>query len=306
MDAPKQTPQESPQCGELIVNFAPTGLIPTRAMSPHVPIAVTEIVEDVHRACEIGITVVHLHARDGAGCPTHDPDVYANLISGIRKFSPDLIIGVSLSGRVERTLEYRAQPLELTGDVKPDMGSLTLSSLNFNRQASVNEPEVIQGLAARMRERGIAPELEAFDAGMINYAHYLTKKGLISPPHYFNLLLGNIACAQPDLLHVGVMLKDLPPDASWCLGGVGRFQREVTALAVAVGKGVRIGLEDNIWLDRARTRPARNEDLLERVHALARAHERPIMSPSKLRTRLNLERGTDGKYGLMPPREAKA
>ena len=86
--------------------------------------------------------------------------------------------------------------MELAGDLKPDMGSLTLSSLNFNKTASVNSPDMIKKLAGKMKEKGIVPELEAFDAGMINYAKYLEHKGLITAPHYVNLLLGNIACAQ--------------------------------------------------------------------------------------------------------------
>lgn len=93
------------------------------------------------------------------------------------------------------TSSKNAVTLQLEGDLKPDMGSLTLSSLNFNRVASINSPEMIQKLANEMKSRGILAELEAFDAGMINYGKYLEKKGILEPPHYFNLLLGNIACA---------------------------------------------------------------------------------------------------------------
>ena len=169
---------------DLIVNFTPTGVIPTRDMSAHVPLTVDEIVDDIRRAVEIGITMVHLHARDEDGRPTASKDTYAAIIGRIREFAPELILGVSLSGRVFADFAHRAEPLQLDGDLKPDMGSLTLSSLNFNRQASVNEPETIRNLAAEMKNRGIAPELEAFDAGMINYAKYLERKGLLVAPHY--------------------------------------------------------------------------------------------------------------------------
>ncbi len=196
----------------IIVNFTPTGMIPTREMTPYVPVSVSEIVEDVHEATEIGITMVHLHARDeNTGEPTYRAEVYGNIIEKIRLFSRDLVIGVSLSGRTFSEFGKRADPLRLTGGVKPDMGSLTLSSVNFNRHASVSSPEIIQRLAREMQSRGILAELEAFDLGMINYAKYLEKKGLLNPPHYFNLLVGNIACAQADPLHVGVMLRELRP-----------------------------------------------------------------------------------------------
>jgi uncharacterized protein (DUF849 family) len=281
----------------LIINFTPTGMVPTKEMTPFVPLSVTEIVEDVHQAWESGITMLHLHARDPlTGEPTNKAEVYGEMIAGIRKFAPDLIICVSLSGRQNSEFEYRAQPLGLDGNLKPDMGSLTLSSLNFNKQASINQPETINDLALRMRERGIVPELEAFDSGMINYAHYLIKKGLISPPYYFNLIFGNIACAQPDLLHAGIMLRDLPGNSLWSFGGVGDCQLMMNSIAVAIGGGVRVGLEDNIYFDIKRTKLAKNIDLIKRIHHIAEAADRRVMPSRELRKLLGLNAGS-GSYG---------
>jgi 3-keto-5-aminohexanoate cleavage enzyme len=281
----------------LPINFTPTGMIPTKAMTPHVPVTVDEIIEDVHQAVTLGITMVHLHARDEvSGKPSYRAEMYERIITGIRSFTTDLIICVSLSGRDFTEFEQRSEPLHLTGRVKPDMGSLTLSSLNFNRQESVNAPDMIHRLVVEMKSRGILPELEAFDAGMINYAKYLARKGLLEPPHYFNLLLGNIACAQADLLHAGIMIRDLPDDSTWSLAGIGEAQLMMNSIAIANGGGVRVGLEDNIWYDPARTRLATNMDLLRRIHRLAEANERAVMSPSELRTRLHL-RGGNGAYG---------
>ena len=281
----------------LIINFTPTGMIPTKKMTPYVPVSISEIVEDVHEALEIGITLVHLHARDQhTGEPTYKAEIYRDIIEGIRKFSRDLVLCVSLSGRTFNEFEKRAEPLQLEGNLKPDMGSLTLSSVNFNRQASMNSPDMIQLLAIEMKRRGILAELEAFDAGMINYAKYLEKKGFIEPPHYFNLLLGNIACAQPDLLHLGVMVRDLPPQSYWSVAGIGNAQLMTNSIAIASGGGVRVGLEDNIWYDLDRTRLARNADLVRRIHNLAEANERKVMSPSEFRELLHLENG-NGQYG---------
>ena len=282
---------------DLIINFTPTGMIPTKEMTPHVPITPDEIIEDVRRAVDIGITMVHLHARDTAtGKSTYKAEAYGEIIAGIRSFSKDLVVCVSLSGRDITEYEKRAEPLQLEGDLKPDMGSLTLSSLNFNLVASVNSPEMIQMLAKEMKSRGILAELEAFDAGMINYAKYLERKGILEPPHYFNLLLGNIACAQADLLHVGIMIRDLPENSLWTMAGIGNYQLVMNSVAIVSGGGVRIGLEDNIWFDKARTSLATNSDLLHRIHKLAEASERKVMSPAKLRELLNLQPG-DGKYG---------
>lgn len=281
----------------LIVNFTPTGMIPTKAMTEHVPITVDEIVRDVRTAVEIGITMVHLHARDEAnGNPTSCAKTYGAIIAGIRRFAPELVICVSLSGRTLNEFDQRAEPLWLEGDLKPDMGSLTLSSLNFNRVESMNSPDMIRALAEEMKKRGIVPELEAFDAGMINYAKYLQRKGLLEPPHYFNLLLGNIACAQADLLHAGVMVRDLPPDSCWSFAGIGTSQLMMNSLAIAIGGGVRVGLEDNIWFDNQQTRKATNADLLKRIHVIARACERDVMPPGEFRRLLNLRPGC-GEYG---------
>jgi uncharacterized protein (DUF849 family) len=267
----------------LIINFTPTGMIPTKDMTHHVPISVSEIIEDVHEAFELGITMVHLHARDGStGEATYRAEVYRRIIEGIRKFSKDLVICVSLSGRTFKEFEKRAEPLQIDGDLKPDMGSLTLSSVNFNREDSVNSPKMIQSLAKEMKQRGIFAELEAFDAEMINYAKYLERKGLLDPPHYFNLLLGNIACAQADLLHLGVMVRDLPPHSFWSVAGIGNAQLMMNSIAVAFGGGVRVGLEDNIWYDNKRSRLAQNIDLIRRIHTLADANERKIMPPSEI------------------------
>jgi 3-keto-5-aminohexanoate cleavage enzyme len=285
---------------ELIVNLAPTGMIPTKEMTPHVPISVDEIIEDVHAAWETGITIVHLHARDErTGEPTYKPEVYRAIIQGIRKFAKDLVICVSLSGRTFHKFEERSAVLQLDGDVKPDMGSLTLSSVNFNRIASVNSPNMIQTLAQEMLRRGVLAELEAFDVGMINYANYLVKKGLLRSPLYFNLLLGNIACAQADLLHLGIMVRDLPPDSYWSAAGIGNAQLMMNAVAVASGGGVRIGLEDNVWFDTKRTKRATNRDLVIRIHELAEISQRKIMSSSEFRRRLYLGKG-HGEYGMMP------
>jgi len=282
---------------KLIVNFAPTGMIPTKKMTPYVPVSVEEIVENVLEAVNIGITMVHLHARDEQnGEPTYKASVYGRIIEGIRRYAPDLVIGVSTSGRTYNQFEKRIECLQLEGHCKPDMASLTLSSLNFNQQASINDPDMIKSLALEMQRRDIIPELEVFDVGMINYARYLEKKELIRPPYYFNLICGNIACAQADLLHIGMMLRDLPPDSLWSLGGVGDSQVTVNSIAIVMGGGVRVGLEDNIWYDPQRERLATNADLIRRIHRLAEDCGREVMTPLELRALLKMGK-KPGQYG---------
>jgi len=241
-------------------------MIPTKEMTKHVPVQPEEIVDQVIEASELGANMVHIHARDReSGQPTYKKEIYSEIISGIRKKNRNLIICVSTSGRTYSEFEKRSACLELTGELKPDCGSLTLSSLNFNKEASMSSPQMIQALAKKMLENGIKPELEAFDLGMINYAHYLAQKGLIKPPYYFNLILGNIACAQANLLSLGLMIKELPENSMWSAGGVGNYQLEMNVMSLIAGGGVRIGLEDNIYFDEERTRLATNRELISRI-----------------------------------------
>ncbi|GAB4258427.1 beta-keto acid cleavage family enzyme [Deferrisoma sp.] len=281
----------------LIVNFAPTGMVPTKTTTPYVPVGVSEIVEAVHEAVEIGITVVHLHARDErSGAPTHNPDVYARIIEGVREVAPDLVVCVSLSGRAGGSLEQRCAPLAMKGALKPDMASVTLGSVNFSRDVSLNDPATVRALLGAVDRSGVLPELEVFDLGMANVARYLVRKGVLRPPHYANLILGNPAGAQADLAHAGMLVRDLPPDTYWAMGGIGVAQVTANAFAVAAGGGVRVGVEDSLWYDRGRSRLATNRDLLLRVHRLAEIHERPVMTSREFRRRLGLA-GGNGLYG---------
>jgi 3-keto-5-aminohexanoate cleavage enzyme len=270
-----------------ILNFTPTGMIPTKKMTPHVPVQPDEIVEQVLDVVKLGVNMVHLHARDETtGAPTYKKEIYARIIGPIRKAHPDLVLCASLSGRDFTEFEKRSEVLDLEGELKPDFGSLTLSSLNFNRQASVNSPQMIQDLAKAMLDRGIMPELEAFDLGMINYAHYLISKKLIQPPYYFNLILGNIACAQANMLSLGLMVKELPGGSIWSAGGVGDAQLRTNAMSLVDGGGVRVGLEDNIWYDEGRTKLATNRALVERTLEIAKALGREPYSRQEVRALL--------------------
>jgi len=253
-------------------------------MTPHVPLSPEEIVREVLQLSELGITMVHLHARDPlTGMPTSRKEVYGEIIQGVREENKDIILCVSTSGRDVTTFEERSDCLDLEGMQKPDCASLTLSSLNFNKQASINSPDMIQSLARKMKEKGIKPELEAFDLGMINYANYLIRKGLLEPPHYFNLILGNIACAQADMLHLGLMVKELPENSLWSVGGIGLSQLKMNVLSMISGGGVRIGLEDNLWFDDGRQTLATNKALVERIVGIAEVLGYEPLAPREAR-----------------------
>lgn len=272
----------------LFINLAPTGMVPTRADTPHVPLTPAEVAADVRRCRDAGAAIVHLHPRDEDGQPTQSPERAAEFIAAVREAVPDIVVCITTSGRREPELAGRVRVLDLAGPVRPEMASLTLGSLNFPRQASVNAPVTIAGLAERMRDRGIVPEWEIFDFGMLDYAAYLRDHGLLGDPVYANILLGSLGTSAATPLNLALMVERLPAGATWAATGVGRFQAQVNRWAIAMGGHVRIGLEDNIWWDDDRTELATNVRLVERVVAIGRAMGRDPAEPAEIRTRLGI------------------
>ena len=176
----------------LLINACLTGMIPTKEKTQYVPITPEEIIKDAINVCDAGAQIVHIHARDNDGKPTWKASIYEQIISGIRRERPKLICCVSLSGRNWPDFERRSEPLRLTGIAKPDMASLTLGSLNFPTGPSINSPDMIAQLAATMQELKILPELEAFNIGMVSYAKFLERRGLLpGSKKYINLLRYN-------------------------------------------------------------------------------------------------------------------
>jgi 3-oxoadipate:acetyl-CoA acetyltransferase len=273
----------------LIVNAALTGMVPTKADNPNVPVTPAEIAADAERCHAAGAAIVHVHARDDEGRPTYRADVYAEIIAAVRERCPDMIVCVSTSGRVFRSIEQRAEVLDLDGELKPELASLTLGSLNFPTGASVNDPATIKALAHRMQERGVVPELEVFDLGMVDYATYLIERGILRPPFYVNILLGSLGTLSATPLNLASVVTALPRGATWSGAGIGRFQFFVNSLAIAMGGHVRVGLEDNLWLDPHKEQPASNLALVERLVALARASGRTVATPAEARALIGLQ-----------------
>jgi 3-oxoadipate:acetyl-CoA acetyltransferase len=272
----------------LIVNAALTGMVPTKDENPAVPVTPDEIADDARRCVEAGAAIVHVHARDEDGRPTYRKEVYAEIIQAVRNRCPEVIVCVSTSGRTFKELDERADVLELEGDLKPELASLTLGSLNFPQQASVNEPAMIQDLAERMNERGIVPELEVFDFGMVDYAKFLLAREVIRPPLLFNLLLGSLGTLSASAVNLATLAASLPEGSTWAGAGIGRSQFFVNSLAIAMGGHVRVGLEDNLWLDVRKERPASNPELVDRLARLAVALERTIATPDQARRIIGL------------------
>ncbi len=273
---------------KLIINVAISGIVPTRKNTPYLPVTTDDMIKNAVACFNAGASIVHIHPRDKHGKPTHRKDVCADIIRGIRENCPALIICVSTSGRLENVFEKRSEVLELEEDLKPDMASLTLGSLNFINQVSVNTPEMIEKLALKMRANNIMPELEIFDTGMINTAKVLIKKGILKEPFYCNLLLGSIYSVPATLFDLTHLVKSLPSRFHWGVAGIGRFQLNMNLASVLMGGNVRVGLEDNIYYDPARKKLADNETFVKRIVDFAGEIGREISTPQETRARLGL------------------
>lgn len=256
----------------LIINIALTGMIPTKKDNPHLPVTPREIALDVKRCYEAGASIFHIHARDKDEQPTWRLETYKEIVGEIRYLVPNAVICGSTSGRNWSEIEKRLEVLQ----AGIQLASLTLGSLNFPTGASVNAPETIKALAMGMNERGIIPELEAFDMGMISYSKYLIEKGILKPPYYYNLFLGSLGTLEATPFNLIAMVQNLPLNAEWGATGIGKYQFEVNTWAIAMGGHVRVGLEDSIYMDTHKTDLGTNLRMVERVVKVAKAMGREI------------------------------
>lgn len=272
---------------KLIINAAITGMVPTKADTPHVPITVDEIVADVRRCRAAGASIVHLHARAEDGSATYRKDIYSAILEGVRAACPDIILCVSTSGRLFKSFEQRSEVLDCS-EHAPEMASLTLGSMNFPQGESVNNPSMIRSLAEKMNEQHIVPEWECFDLGMADYANYLVDRGTLKAPFYCNILLGSLGTLSATAAHLAAVSAALPQSTTWAAAGIGRFQLKMNALAITMGGHVRVGLEDNIWYDDDRTQLATNAGLIERLVRISLACGRDIATPDEARPMIGL------------------
>lgn len=275
---------------KLIIKLAPTGMIPTKDLTKHIPITPKEIAEDAYKAYRLGACVVHVHARDEQGRPTHKKECFEEIFWQIREKCPDMIICATTSGRVTPQVEHRSEVL----DLMPEMASLTVGSLNFPGYPSVNSFQTIRELAAVMNDKDILPELEIFESGFINTAMYLAKKGELRQPMHFNLLLGSLGSIPAEMKDLVYLVGSLPHGCTWSATGIGRFQTRINAAAILMGGHVRVGIEDSIYYNYPKKELASNEALVGRIVRLAGELGREIATPDEARKILGIRRRHGG------------
>ncbi|MEQ9463521.1 MAG: 3-keto-5-aminohexanoate cleavage protein [Haliea sp.] len=268
---------------DVIITCALTGAGDTASRSPYVPVTPEAIAEDALAAAAAGAAVVHIHVRDpDSGQPSRDPKLFAEVHERIRSRNTDLILNYTGGMGGDLWFEFDdgaalAPQSDFVGarervqhilELGPEIGSLDSGSLNFGEMVYATTPNILRDILVAYRERGVRPEIEVFELGHIEIARVLIDEGLVPEPPMFQLCLG-VKYGAPATPRAMMAMRDaLPPGALWAAFGVGRMQFPMVAQAVLLGGHVRVGLEDNLYLDRGIL--ATNAALVERAAALVR------------------------------------
>lgn len=263
------------------ITVAPIGAEVSRKDNPGLPHTPHEVISASLEAVEAGASIIHLHARLPDGTPSGDPELFREMIVGIRKQSSALTM-TSTGGAVWMSMEERTRCL----DARPDLCSLETGSLNFDDDVfPTSRPNSIAA-ATRARALGIGIEIEVFDVGHVVAAWRMLREGHLLGPLMVNLVLGVRGGIDASPEGLAALLRPLPPDSRWSVTAVGRQQRRMLAFGILLGaSGVRVGFEDNVRLRHDRLASS-NAELVADAADLVRSLGRRVASPAEVRTRV--------------------
>jgi 3-keto-5-aminohexanoate cleavage enzyme len=268
---------------DVILTAAIVGAEVTRAQTPHLPITADELAAEAVRCREAGAAVIHLHARNPDGSPSQATNLFREAIEAIRA-KTDVIIQTSTGGAVGMSIDERCGPLPC----RPEMATLNVGTVNFGDDVFVNTRPDVRKIAARIRESGATPEIEVYEVGHVDEAIALAKEGLLEKPYHFQFVLGIAGAigAREDVLRF--FISQLPEGSTWGVAAVGRHQRPMTELAIRLGGHARLGLEDNIYLDKGVLAEG-SAPLVARAAEYARSVGREPATPARARELLGLK-----------------
>src|SRR2546423_13638687 len=272
-----------------------TGVLANRDQCPWVPYTPAEIAEEARRAYEAGAAVVHIHARTDEGGPTYEAPVYQRIREETEKRCP-VILNFSTGGMgpMESRVAHIAQ-------VKPAIGALNMGSMNYAKYSQKRREFVfdfvfentfkdIGFLLGVMKEANVKPELECFDVGHTNSIWPLLDKGLLKRPLQFSFIMGVLGGIRATAENLAVQARETPPDSTWEVIGISREQWRMVGAALSLGGNVRVGLEDNFYLDAQGTQMARsNGELVDKAVRMVRDVGREPATVAEARALLSLE-----------------
>ena len=279
---PKDLQRLAKASNDLILTAAIVGAEVTRAQTPHLPITPSEIAEEAVKCRAAGASVIHLHVRNDDGSPTQSADRFRETIELIRKRT-DCIVQTSTGGAVGMKLDERAGPLAC----RPEMATLNCGSLNFGNDVFVNTRPEIRDMATRIRNAGSIAELECYEVGHVEEALLLLKEGAIQAPLHFQFVLGVPGGIGPTEQNVLFLRSLVPAGATWGLAATGRHQKPMSELAMRLGGHARVGLEDNIYLEKGVLSKG-SAPLVERARDYAVSIGRTVVEPARARQLLGI------------------
>ena len=281
--------------GRAIISCALTGALTTRAQCPAIPYTPAEIGEEARGAAEAGAAIVHIHARNDDGTPTWSPDTFRRIFEEVRART-DVIVNFS-TGAVGIPKEERIAHIR---ELKPEMAALNMGSMNYALFSKSRREFVVDHVFANpfgdirffleaMNEGGVRPEMECFDAGHIGNTRPLIDMGVVDAPYQFSLIMGVLGGIPGTTRHLVDQVDSLPQGSHWQVIGIGLNQWPLVASAIAMGGNVRVGLEDNFYLEQGKMAKS-NGDLVEKAARLTHDLGREVAGIAEARAQLGLDR----------------
>ena len=277
-----------------IITAALTGAWPKKENNPNVPMTPSEIADDVYSVWKAGAAVAHLHMRDDNGNGTMSTEKFEETVRLIRERYPecDIILNLTTSGALDATDELRVAHVK---SIKPEMASYDCGSMNWlHSSLFINSPKFLTDCGLLFQELGVKPEIEAFDPGMIGNAAYYIKKGVLKTPVHFQFCMG---CANgiPGSMKNLIFMKETADELvgknnyTWSCFGVGHSAMEMLYGAVALGGGIRVGMEDNVMYSKGVLAES-NAQFVERAARVIREYGNEVATPAEAREILGLNK----------------
>jgi len=277
-----------------IISAALTGVLATREQCPAIPYTPVEIAEEAMRAAEAGAAIVHIHARKPDGGPDWSVETFAEIFSEVRART-DAIINFS-TGAVGIPAEERIAHIR---DLKPEMAALNMGSMNYaiysekrkvfyHDHVFANPFHDIQFFLETMNAAGVRPEMECFDTGHIGNTRPLIDMGVLEPPLQFSLIMGVLGGIPGTTRHLVDQVDSLPAGSHWQVIGIGLNQWPLVAAAITMGGNVRVGLEDNFYVEEGKMARG-NGELVEKAARLCGDLGHEVASIAEARSQLGLK-----------------
>ena len=273
---------------KLIITAAICGAEVTKEQNPAVPYTVEEIVKEAKSAVDAGAAIVHLHVREDDGTPTQSRDRFQECETAIYKACPNVILIPSTGGAVGMTPEERLQSTDTTP--VPEMATLDCGTCNFGDEIFDNTMPTMRAFGKRMIERGIKPEYECFEMGHLDTILTMARKGQVpGAPMQFNFVLGVPGCTPATVDNLCWLVKNIPAGSTWTSTGIGRHAFTLAAPTIVMGGNVRVGFEDNLYLEKGVLAKS-NGELVDKVVRMAKLLGREVATSDEARVILGLKK----------------